>query len=344
MKSLIKKSVLAASLVATYAGSAMGAWYEDVTLKGDFRFRFQKDTDDSKAATMEDDRSRQRIRFRYGAYGAVNEKIDYGFRFASVVGGTDSRNQTLSGNLDNKSIGLDMAYVTMKVNDVTTVTAGKFKNPFWKPQKSPLMWDGDYTPEGLSLGYKNGSLFANLASIALDSDSKSNNVQWINALQVGFKTGGFAGALAYYGASSDVAGGGTDLTNGSEFLNVGLEYGFSMGSSKATLFGDYAINQDESVGADSETAMLLGINVKSGKFKYGLAFMDVGDEGGSGLQDSDFNGGKADTQGYRVNLGYAFAENSSASLTYFAWEDQQSAATAVDPKATTLQADLKFKF
>jgi hypothetical protein len=72
--------------------------------------------------------------------------------------------------------------------------------------------------------------------------------------------------------------------------------------------------------------------------------LDIGNEGATGIQDSDFNGQDADSKGYKVNVAYAFAKNTSAGLTYFSWEDNQSVAGATDRDQSTLQAELKFKF
>ena len=381
---MTKRTVSALALAAAVAGVADAAWYDDVTFKGDFRYRFQNDDKDAynagtaavpagtatttvngvtvngttatataavaavaavPANVTNSSRSRNRIRLRYGAYGKVNDSIDWGMRIATGGDGSiDSTNQSLSGSFGNKSISLDMAYVTFKNLANTDVTFGKMKNPMWGPQKSQLVWDGDVTPEGIAAQYSNGNFFANAGYLVPDSDS-SGGSQEIGALQLGFMAGSFKAAAAYYKSSHDTANTTLTLLNGAEMFNIGAEYGFKLGSVKSVVFADYLSNSDDASTADQSNSWLVGFNFSGGAWSFGLAYMDIGDAGDSGLNDSDFNGGGADTEGFKVSAGYKFAKNASAGLTYFAWEDSVSSTVALaQTDSSTLQADLKFKF
>jgi hypothetical protein len=264
-----------------------------------------------------------------------------------TTGGADatSTNQTLANNFGNYEISLDQAYVVLNTTDITSITLGKMKNPFWAPQKSQLIWDGDITPEGIAGKYSNGNWFATLSHLYLDSQSRGDS-NLLTGVQVGAKYGSFAGAIAYYSSSSDPAAAtAADLTSGAEFLNLGLEYGFKIGDLKAAIYGNYAVNQDESNNANvDDDAFEIGLNVKGGAWKAGLAYLDVGNEGDTGLQNSDFNGMDDDLKGYKIGAAYGFSKNASAGLTYYAWEDNQSVAGATNRDQNTLQADLKFKF
>jgi len=284
------------------------------------------------------------------------------FRLATQVGNNRSRNQTLDNDFATTAIGLDAAYATIKMTEQVSGTFGKMDNPIWAPQKSPLMWDGDITPEGLALGYKGENLFVTGAFFIPDADGRTQIVgatpatvatygsTELGALQIGYKGSSFALATTYYTSSSEnTIGQMPMLSNGSEFINVGGEYTFNLGATmNSTLYADYAINQDESTTADSESSYLVGLNFKQGKdlkkpdWTFGLAYLVFGDEGRSGYHDSDFNGGNKDSKGYKVNVGYNFAKNTEAAITYFSWEDPQSKAKSFDK--STLQADLNFKF
>ena len=164
---MTKQIISALALATAVNGAANAAWYDDVTFKGDFRYRYQFDQDDTKktaTSSADVDRSRNRMRFRYGAYGKINDSMDFGFRLTTGGDGSvDSTNQTLKSDFGNYSISLDQVYAKIKTTDSTTLTFGKMSNPFWTPQKSQLIWDGDVTPEGIAGTYKNGAFFANLA-------------------------------------------------------------------------------------------------------------------------------------------------------------------------------------
>ena len=43
---------------------------------------------------------------------------------------------------------LDMAYLKIKPEQIPglSLSGGKFKNPFYKPGKSELIWDSDFNP------------------------------------------------------------------------------------------------------------------------------------------------------------------------------------------------------
>ena len=67
-----------------------------------------------------------------------------------ATGGDDpvSTNQTLGGGGSTKDVRLDLAYGKWQATDNIYLAAGKIKNPFYRPQKTAFMWDGDYNPEG----------------------------------------------------------------------------------------------------------------------------------------------------------------------------------------------------
>jgi len=160
-----------------------GNWWETVKVKGDLRYRHEVQKYEETDA-----RHRHRLRARLGVYGEVNDQTTIGIRLASGGESPVSTNQTLDGAFSTKPIGLDLAYfkTSCKFVDGLTITAGKFKNPFFKPGKSQLIWDSDWNPEGASLQYatKSDKLAATLIGSGLWIDERSSgDDSWLGALQ-----------------------------------------------------------------------------------------------------------------------------------------------------------------
>lgn len=140
-------AVIAILLTGLFAGSDTLAsnWWETIKVKGDFRYRHEMINKEGK-----DDRHRQRIRARLGLFGEVSEYTKVGIQLASGSDDPASTNQTLDGAFSTKNIGIDLAYFTTGFKGVEglKVIGGKMKNPFFKPGKSELIWDGDVNSEG----------------------------------------------------------------------------------------------------------------------------------------------------------------------------------------------------
>ena len=125
---------------------------------GDFRARLENFWFQEDALGNEDDnRHRGRYRLRLGATVPVNEWLTAGFRLASGETDPRSTNRTLGAgdDFDRDVFSLDEAYLQVKLPiDVgsSSVVFGKQSNPFlWKNGKDYMLWDGDYSPEGVSL-------------------------------------------------------------------------------------------------------------------------------------------------------------------------------------------------
>ncbi len=148
------------SLLATLglAGSAAASeddrWADRINVKGDFRAR-----DEVFIREGEKDRHRLRYRLRIAAESEINEHVDFGLRL-STGPDANSGNQSLGSGVDFDPDGifLDKAFITLKPHgaekpmfgDSKSITFGKMGNPF-KDKKmgpSPILWDGDHTPEG----------------------------------------------------------------------------------------------------------------------------------------------------------------------------------------------------
>ena len=143
LKKALTTTLLLTLLTAPYLHASN--WWENIKLKGDLRYRHEMiDTEGSDA------RHRHRIRARLGIYGDANDYTRVGIQLATGSDDPVSTNQTLDNGFSTKAINLDMAYLQIipKWEPDLSVTAGKFKNLFYKPGSSELLLDSDMNPEG----------------------------------------------------------------------------------------------------------------------------------------------------------------------------------------------------
>ena len=143
MRTLIIAAVLVL-VVAPFEPFA-GDWTETIKMKGDLRYRHEMIDKEGKDA-----RHRHRVRARFGVFGEVSPYTKVGIQLATGSDDPVSTNQTLDGAFSTKQVGIDLAYLEANHPRLPgmNVKGGKFKNPFFKPGKSELIWDGDLNPEG----------------------------------------------------------------------------------------------------------------------------------------------------------------------------------------------------
>ncbi len=156
-RELREESESAAASVPSPSG-AMPDWLSDLRFEADFRGRFDGLHADHPAFP---DRIRWRYRVRAGLTAVLHDRFEIGFRVASgdldsagrIESGFDpiSSNQTFQNNAARKGIFLDTAFARWKALDgdlwKASVTFGKMDNPL---ELSDLLFDPDYTPEGLA--------------------------------------------------------------------------------------------------------------------------------------------------------------------------------------------------
>jgi hypothetical protein len=138
---------------AYQAKSGLKDWVTAFRVGGDFRLRYDHiDAYDDPAGFSS--RDRYRFRIRYGATAVLFDNLEVGLRLASGVidGNPISRNQTMQDNSSLKAIGIDQAYGRFTAIRSSlleaSLTIGKMPNPF---VFSDLVFDEDYTPEGLAV-------------------------------------------------------------------------------------------------------------------------------------------------------------------------------------------------
>lgn len=367
------KSIAMMAGVLCLTGSALaGNWYDNIKVKGDLRYRHEmiKKADN-------DARNRQRIRARIGIYAKANEMMDIGIQLATGSSDPVSTNQTLDGGFSTKGLGLDMAYFNFNHEKAPalTVTAGKFKNPFYKAGKSELIWDSDWNPEGGVVNIKkaDNSYELNLLGAGLWIEERSSSDDsYLAAAQgnakfkfndkkssVTFSAGFFnyvnTQGFEFFYDDEDPMGNsvafdidGTDTTfvyaNDYELFEVSLEASHKFESTPVTVMGDFVTNS----GADSlNTGWLIGLRVgktkKPGSWAFRYIYRELEKDAVLGMfADSDFRGGGTDAKGHEIGGGYQLAHNATFSVSYFNNEIGLEADETEDFKR--LQVDLQLKF
>jgi hypothetical protein len=144
------------------AAPEIPSWLNRIKPFADLRIRH--DTQWRDTATDSYDRNRERFRLRFGAKLETSENTEVGIRLASGSGFQNTTNQSFDEHSRGKGIFIDRAYAKWKQSDHLTLVGGKHKNPLFT---TPLVWDPDVNPEGvselLSLGLsENVDIHANL--------------------------------------------------------------------------------------------------------------------------------------------------------------------------------------
>jgi hypothetical protein len=338
--------------------AATPSWAERIKVKGDFRMRYENIDEAGR-----DSRNRSRLRARAAIMAAVTEDVEVGLGLASGSDDPVSSNQTLGGGGSSKDLKLDLAYFKWSGLEHLSIYGGKFKNPLYQAGGHPLLWDGDWNPEGLALSWARGDFFAHFLGTWLESDSR-NETEFSWMTQTGFSQPlgagatltaglgyhhiGSAGKGTFYGDDDDFFGNSFDPASLSylhdyDELEAFADLGFEIAGQPARLFLSYVHNLDASA---YDTGYAAGFRYGStsarGGWSFAYAYQDLEADAAFALvADSDFGGGGTDVRGHLLKGGYAIAKNWNASLTYFVNQRQANAGSEHD--YDRLQLDLAFK-
>jgi len=349
------------------------SWSDRIKLDGDLRYRYES-IDPEGSST----RKRNRIRARTNVRANLSDDIEVGFGLATGSDDPVSTNQTLGGGGSTKGVGLNVAYVDWQAMDGLHIIGGKFKNPLVKVGKQSLMWDGDWTPEGIGLSYERDWFFANAIGTYLESDSNRANdgFSWGAQFGASGEIGGakVKGGIAYY--SINTQGDSTTFGDPSDpddyFGNAAVEAGglpcgttgatceylydyllaeafaeaaFNIGDWPAVVFFDYVNNGDPS---DDDTAWTAGARIGQakdrGQLQFSYLYADKEADSMLGLlTDSDFAGGGTDNKGHFLQVNYGINENWSIGAQYFINERDISSGTKSDYDRLMIDTQWKWK-
>jgi len=342
------------------AASAGPGWTDKVKLHGNLRYRHEYMDDDRKADT----RTRHRIQGRIGLDAEVNDEVDFAFRLASGSDDPVSTNQTLTGAFSSKNVWLDYAYADYHPQAVKGLhlIGGKIKNPWYKPGKTELIWDGDLNPEGIAAKYaqtwEDTSLFLNAGGFWIVENSSDNDSGYFGAqlgLKHNFEAVSVLGGVSYF-AYENIKGepffisrsGNTDDGSGNyaeDFADFEAfaEVGFQLSEVPITLVGDYVMNTEADGGDD--IGWLAGVQINKakdpGSWQLYYNYRELESDAVVGVfTDSDFGGGGTDVQGHEIGAAYQISRGWQGAVTYF-----HNEVDLDDEKDyQRLQLDLKYEF
>ena len=316
------------------APAQASSWTDRIRITGDLRPRYEYINDDAKAS----DRNRNRVRARAEIQADLGDGWGGGLGLASGSDDPISTNQTLGNGGSTKDLRLDLAYVTYKGFDNTTLTAGKYKNAFVRPGGQSLVYDGDYRPEGVALNYEHDNLFFNAGTMILESDDKhdAQDKASLWGVQLGYETSlddiGVSFGTSYYNASvagskpfydNDPFGNSLDAlgryVHDYEELEFFAEASTTAGGKPLEFYADYITNLDAD---DFDTGWALGVSYGSarglGNWEVGYGYQVLEADAVLGtLTDSDFGGGGTDTEGHILSAAYGIGNNTRVGFTYF---------------------------
>lgn len=380
-------SVTASAPATEEAGAPMeeskseSSWTDKISFKGDFRYRLEiidiPDQDDDTKV-----RYRHRIRGRIGMNADLSNGFGVGFQLATGSDDPVSTNQTIGDAFSTKPLWIDLAFVDWKPEfaDGLALVLGKMKNPFRKPQKTELVWDGDLNPEGMALGYERefgiATPFLQTAGFFVEERKKAKD-SWLLGVQGGltlnFAEGLFyvsagigyfdhtniKGAELYHDAEDSFGNSVEALTDddGGEYSVYMYDYNmidgfFELGGKIVkfpwAVFGNVAKNIADDV--DDGLGWLVG--AKLGKAKKPLTFdlkytyRVVEPDAVLGVfTDSDFIGGGTDGKGHEWNVGFQVVKAMKIGASFFL--NKTPAKTEDGEKYRDykrFQLDFQFKF
>jgi len=313
-------------------------WTDSMRLSGDFRYRYEEID-----VSARDVRSRHRLRARAGFVAQLPNEVEVGLRIAAGNEAPASGNTTLGSGGSSKELFLDQAYATWRPFEGAYLSGGKMKNNFYRPQGSGLLWDSDYTPEGIALGWSGNGVFLNAAAIGLESDSNRGNHTFYYGVQSGFTVAlgeGLAltagagyidipvqGETVFFGDSDDFYGntfscGTSDrctYNNNFEELELFSDLTWRGMAQPLAVYAHYVQNLD----ADAyDTGWLVGARVGkadgTGSWDVGYQYERVEADAVLGLlRDSNVAGGGADIRGHKLFGTYAVDKQWHMGLTIY---------------------------
>jgi hypothetical protein len=339
--------------------TAGASWAERMRWSGDFRYRYENIVVEDGA-----DRNRNRIRARAVLEADVSDTMRVGLGLATGSDDPVSTNQTLGGGGSTKPINLDLAYFEWSGLADTRVVGGKFKNQLHRAGGNALLWDSDWRPEGTSLSYDNGTLFAVGMGTWVESDSAKQQKEFAYALQggvnwplgdaakltagAGYYQFNAAGRRSFFG-DGDFFGNSFDPVTSTYLYDYHeiegfAELGFALFGHPASVFADYVYNDAVD---DNNEGYAFGLTYGKAKAKgtwdVSYVYQRLEADAVLGLlTDSDYGGGGTDSKGSVFKATYAFHDNWFFEGTYFL--NQIDLASGNTRDFDRLQLDLNFKF
>ncbi len=193
-------TLLAALMLTTGTASAqldklkLSEQIQTLKFGGDLRLRYENFQKRGAGTT---DRSRNRLRLRFGAEAVLPHDLSVLLRLASGTGEQVSTNQTYSNLSTQKQIFIDQAYARWTPafeSGSAYLASGKMQNMLWRIHSSDIIWDDDFNPEGFSEGGEwlfpgaGLTVFANALQMQAHEASSTGKDPWLFSQQLGAET------------------------------------------------------------------------------------------------------------------------------------------------------------
>lgn len=317
-----------------------------LTFNGDIRYRH--DYASKLRDNSQSDSHRERLRLRFGSQANVNESVKARIRFTTSQGASPiSGNQTMTDNANKKVMYLDLALVDWQIDDGMNLVLGKQENTFRIVPQSQIIYDADYTPEGVSLT-RQGSLFVNLGAYSLverspnGTSGTSEPDSWLLAAMVGYKGDlsnsiGFTLALGHHAFTAlkdnAVLTSGSFAGNSNYGADTSARYAYDYTVNEA--LGEVRYKGSDSVAniyvdaiqnaelSSNNHGLITGIGYSTlserGKpdWTLGYSFTRIDkDATVSAVNHSDFANGEDGSEGHTFVIGKSIAPATSAQLTW----------------------------
>ena len=343
----------------------LGSNVENLTIKGDFRLRYEDTTIDAGG-----DRDRFRMRFRLGFLWETNEGWEIGAGLATGGVGNNSAtstNQTVSQNdeFQSNNFNLDYAYAKHKWDNGTSLTLGQHKNPYIS---SSLLWDTDVRFVGATGQWadEDSGLFVTGGAYVVQTFATANNGENddanLIALQAGMKSNGFTVAGSYYHFDSAATADAIGAATGDDDIQLASLYAAYSGKTDSfdyTFWGEYTVNigandgtSSQAVGnqEDESVSFAIGttIGVEKWKFKYAYAHFES-DSAYGPLTDADFGASVSNStnsnnvEGHILSASYKLSKNLTVGAKYIMAEEIEGNGNS-SSDGELFQFDLQYKF
>ncbi len=359
-KSLARLSSLglasaAVLLSAMAAGSANAAVAIDadgkVKLFGDMRFRAEADNSTKQDGT-DRDRNRLRLRARLGVSFTPNDTWSGKIRLAtsSTQGSPHETMQTVNdvtagGKAASADfIGLDTALIAYNGVENLTLVIGKTPLNFW--QTTEVWWDQDDNPEALAAVYQAGPVTLNGAYAIIKEGGWGDD--WSALLYQAVLSNSIANGMKY-----TLSAGGASITaedaNGDDAFNSMSHWivsGQLKGGAWRAAFDYIQGDADEEntayvVHARYQVTNTIGLRAY---FYHVETYATLGD--GLFTQDNfpSAEPSADNFEGYRLQLDYKIANNTSLDLRYYDSEIITRGLDGQDAERSRMQLNLNVKF
>ena len=348
------KQLLVAAITTLFFFN-VSAEQNTVKVNYDFRYRYEYTDDESKGAKQR----RNRIRVRLGAEYKPTEKLEIKIRLATAEENSTSANQTLGHDFSLSDIGMDQFYIDYAIDQNSKLVIGKQSNPFFRSNKSQVIFDGDFNPEGMVYQFKKGMYFSTLGVFSYDK--KPSESVSIDGFQIGLSNSfndatSFKLGLAQYkfdkikgrpaseitwngkvfGNQMDIDG---TYLNDFNITNITAEVKTMIGTQliPALFFLDIVDNKDAN---NDEKGFQTGIKLKFNRlWEATYLYKDVEKNAVFGaLVDSTFGGGGAGHKGHQMIISYPLSKKV---ILDFSWFDNKK-KMEIDYQRALL--DFKYKF